>query len=167
MKKALKPVRTKTPAAAKKLLAKLAMPKKPLARPKQPQGGAALAETLAQLSRATDKLARAADKLAEAATRLSAAAQKQHQSTEAPHQSGLDAIAKRESEASDPAAQPDRAKRTRPAWTATVALQLLQRHLAALDLGASLTSASSRHCSPSFEGTHAQGTRTGLHAWKR
>ena len=48
-----------------------------------------------------------ADKLAEAATRLSAAAEAQNRSAEAPHQSGLDAMPRGESEASDPAAQPE------------------------------------------------------------
>jgi hypothetical protein len=107
MKKAIKPVRAKTPMIAKKPLAKLAKPKKALASPKQSQGGAALAETVAQLSRTTDKLARAADKLAEAATRLSAAAEAQHQNPAAPNQIGPDAIPERQSDAADPAAQPD------------------------------------------------------------
>ena len=107
MKKALKPIRAKTPVATKKPMVKLAKLKKAPANPKQPQGGAALAETVAQLSRTTEKLARAADKLAEAAARLSVAAEAQHQSAEAPHQSGPDAIRERDAEASDLAAQPD------------------------------------------------------------
>jgi len=107
MKKAVKPVRAKTPMIAKKPLAKLAKPKKSLASPKQPQGGAELAETVAQLSRTTEKLTRAADKLAEAAARLLAAAEAQHQNPAALNQPGLDAIPERQPDAADPAAQPD------------------------------------------------------------
>jgi hypothetical protein len=173
MKKAIKPVRAKAPVALKKPRAKLAKPKKSLASPKQPRAGPRWPKRWRSCheprisSRGQPINSRRRLRGYRPLPRLSIRVLRHRTS---PHltqsQSGSPML---------PIPQLNRIRaKTHEADVdgENLAMQLLQRHLAALDSGAiadiGKLAALLAGCWHQFEGTHAQGMHAGkLHAWKR
>jgi len=96
---------------------------------------------------------------------VSAAAEAQHQNPEAPNQSGPDAIQERQSDAGEPAAQPDQGQTHEADVDGENLAMLLQGHLAALAPGAiadiGKLAALLAGCLHQFAGMHAQGMHAG------